>query len=458
MKTFLLFAFPPLAGALIGFVTNVIAIKMLFRPLREIRVFGVRLPFTPGILPRQRHKLALSIGGMVERELLTPELLRQRFKNEDVREKIRASIGRFSAKLLGSPLREIVNTESAAPGLKAFARSLTASVIRSPAFEGCVTAVIMSLTNNLNLSLFDLLRPEPEGASAGDETRIGRFVEGELRGQAEFIAERIRDEAEKIYPGALQALIRLLRRDDIHRQLEAQGRIFLAGAILKLNVFQRFFISAGQYDRTLHERMPEIIDDLIDQAAGLLSGDSIRLQLLGLLDESLSRLFASEKPPMSRMIAGLVIAQARKPLGELLPALGFSSVEEAVKKLTAAVGRAGEPAQEGLLDVIKNSLLDKYGGQDLAGLLSINGEQKKEFDDLLVSYLLRIADTQIENALNSVNVKTLVSGRIDSLDMIRVERIILDVMANQLKWIDVFGAILGFTIGLFQSVFSWLVR
>jgi uncharacterized membrane protein YheB (UPF0754 family) len=42
--------------------------------------------------------------------------------------------------------------------------------------------------------------------------------------------------------------------------------------------------------------------------------------------------------------------------------------------------------------------------------------------------------------------------------MLRVEGIILDVMANQFKWIDIFGAVLGFLIGLCQAGFSWLLR
>ena len=52
MKNLLLFCVPPLVGALIGFITNVLAIKMLFRPLRPHYLFGLRIPFTPGILPR----------------------------------------------------------------------------------------------------------------------------------------------------------------------------------------------------------------------------------------------------------------------------------------------------------------------------------------------------------------------------------------------------------------------
>ena len=49
MNTIVLFVVPPIAGAIIAYITNVIAIKMLFRPLNEIRVFGIRVPFTPGI-------------------------------------------------------------------------------------------------------------------------------------------------------------------------------------------------------------------------------------------------------------------------------------------------------------------------------------------------------------------------------------------------------------------------
>jgi uncharacterized membrane protein YheB (UPF0754 family) len=61
-----------------------------------------------------------------------------------------------------------------------------------------------------------------------------------------------------------------------------------------------------------------------------------------------------------------------------------------------------------------------------------------------------VLDGQIENMLASINIQEMVRERIDSLDMIRVEKIVLDVMANQFKWINIFGGILGFLIGLFQ--------
>jgi len=231
----LLFSIPPIAGAVIGYVTNAIAIKMLFRPLKPIYIFRFKLPFTPGILPRQRERLAISIGAMVERELLTAEVLRSRLANLDVK-----------------------------------------------SFQVIIT---------------------------------------------EF-----------------------LRRDDIRKEFESKGRILMRNIFSKMNIFQRFFISMGQYDQTLEQKMPEIIDELILSVETLLQEDRIKTKIL------------------------------------------------------AAV------------------------------------------------------DGQIENILASINIKTLVSDRIDSLEMERVEKIILDVMADQFKWINVFGGLLGFLIGVFQSVFVYFFR
>ena len=73
---------PPLLGAVIGYLTNALAIRMLFRPLRAWRLLGVRIPFTPGVIPRQREELAERIGRMVSSELLTSEVFSRRFESD----------------------------------------------------------------------------------------------------------------------------------------------------------------------------------------------------------------------------------------------------------------------------------------------------------------------------------------------------------------------------------------
>lgn len=64
---------PPVLGGLIGYFTNDIAIKMLFRPYRSRYLLGRRIPFTPGLIPSNQQRLAKKISEVIMRSLLTPE-------------------------------------------------------------------------------------------------------------------------------------------------------------------------------------------------------------------------------------------------------------------------------------------------------------------------------------------------------------------------------------------------
>lgn len=75
LSTIWLFAGPPLVGGVIGYFTNDIAIKMLFRPYRAYYLGGRQLPFTPGLIPRNQERLAKRIADTIMGSLLTPEEL-----------------------------------------------------------------------------------------------------------------------------------------------------------------------------------------------------------------------------------------------------------------------------------------------------------------------------------------------------------------------------------------------
>lgn len=68
-------------SALIGYVTNVLAIKSLFRPIRPVKVG----PFSiQGLIPKRRFDVAQSIGSMVASELLSQDdLVSQIISDED---------------------------------------------------------------------------------------------------------------------------------------------------------------------------------------------------------------------------------------------------------------------------------------------------------------------------------------------------------------------------------------
>ena len=74
----------PIIGAIIGYGTNWIAIKMLFRPLKPIKIGRFTLPFTPGIIPRRQEKLAVAIGQMVGNHLFTTQDIQDMLLCEEI--------------------------------------------------------------------------------------------------------------------------------------------------------------------------------------------------------------------------------------------------------------------------------------------------------------------------------------------------------------------------------------
>lgn len=82
----------PVLGGLIGYITNDLAIRMLFRPRRAICIGKWQLPFTPGLIPRQKARIAASIGAVVNNELLDAATLEQTFLSENVLSAIRGKL------------------------------------------------------------------------------------------------------------------------------------------------------------------------------------------------------------------------------------------------------------------------------------------------------------------------------------------------------------------------------
>jgi len=62
-------------GGAIALFTNWLAIRMLFRPHTERRIFGVKIPFTPGLIPKEWDRLAKRLSEAISTKLLTPDLL-----------------------------------------------------------------------------------------------------------------------------------------------------------------------------------------------------------------------------------------------------------------------------------------------------------------------------------------------------------------------------------------------
>lgn len=103
-------------GAAIGAVTNHLAIQMLFRPYRPYYLFGKRIPFTPGLIPKRRDELAKQMGLMVTNHLLTPEGIKKRLLSDTVKNQALVFAEQFTQKMAASDMT--VQEALAAAGIR----------------------------------------------------------------------------------------------------------------------------------------------------------------------------------------------------------------------------------------------------------------------------------------------------------------------------------------------------
>ncbi len=117
-----IFFVPPLAGSIIGYFTNDIAIKMLFKPYKPIYIGKYKLPFTPGLIPSNQERLAQKVSDTIMGSLLTPtelqKLAQRLLKTERVEsailwllqlalEQVQSDKEQKTAKVLANILRDL---------------------------------------------------------------------------------------------------------------------------------------------------------------------------------------------------------------------------------------------------------------------------------------------------------------------------------------------------------------
>lgn len=100
----------PLIGAVIGYFTNYIAVKMLFHPYHPVKVAGRVLPFTPGIIPKRQKALAGAIGNAVSDVLVTDEDFKEVLCSDSMTKAVSDGIAGQLEKLLETdvPLKTVL--------------------------------------------------------------------------------------------------------------------------------------------------------------------------------------------------------------------------------------------------------------------------------------------------------------------------------------------------------------
>jgi hypothetical protein len=509
---------PPLIGAVIGYITNWLAIKMLFRPFAEVRLMGIRMPFTPGLLPRERKRISRSIGETVASELLTAEVVRKRLSEPDISAATATAIDERLADILASRAADVLPGKGLAKtAVGTFVAEAWTGAVSSEAFRSALTQALLrsiSLAEKMPLSRFLPAEKAEELASLflapgnidAMRARLSAFVDGLYEGKAdegaaggltqlvppEAVEPLLEVLASGLYRAALPALEAFLDEPEVKRTMERYGREIVRNAIGRLNLLQRLIVGAAQYERGIAESMPQTIEDMsaaviallrsprMPDRAGQAAITAFRNSLKAPFSLSLARIVSRETakaalnaaldavaehgPGVAKRAAALASARAHASLASLVRSVGLPE-EEMASRAAAAICRTlsgsegGEDAARlfsGALAAFIEGLGRSLGEASLGEALGSSIASREALAEYLAGKVLDILAREAGRIVEGLDVSRIVQERIDELDMREMERIILDVAGKELKWITFLGGVLGGVIGLLQAAFLLL--
>ena len=511
---------PILLGALIGYVTNAIAIRMLFRPLTEYRIGPFRLPFTPGVIPRQRYQLSRSIARMVSRELLTEGAFRKRLEDPVFQNRVYERLSDLSDRLFSTPIGKLLDA------VPLPVREIGVSFLRTAVREALVTPFsktslpkppFRNLLEETLEAVWEIPVPAPvpreilrwiresEGGrrfihrvrrSVQEKVQEGVTLKELLGG--DLPSDRIRSILDPIYPKVSSFLVEFLRTPEVKKQLEIEGRFLLRDILSELTFFQRLLITAGQYDRALEERMPSIVEDVIQAIQRLKDEVLVKEKILHGIEEELERLL--EQPVqilyekagkewiegvwrilekgiengLFQILQSILLPRGEAPVplgiwvsqlsgiprGELTPrTLELIQAWFFPKEGAGQPGTSFSPIGEGLVSVLRRMWevpKTVVGEKTIGELFPLRREEKSDLDLFLSRTLFDILSAKLPVILKALDIEDLVAKRIDELDIREVEELLLSVISRHLMWINVFGGILGAVIGAMQVFVQYI--
>ncbi|MDM0451143.1 DUF445 family protein [Clostridium perfringens] len=487
-----------LIGAVIGYITNWLAIKMLFRPREAKYIFGMKLPFTPGLIPKEKSRIANKVGETVGTHLLNSDSLSKALKDDKIKAKFN--------EVAKEKINQVINSNS----------TLEES-LKNTLGENYY-ALKGNMINNITKTILESIQEEEF------KNKVKFYI-------VDSIKERLNKEPEKIIDFINS---NKFREVIINTLGEEKTRDIIGKAILKE------VKTLGKEDLTIEEVIPENIkpyieeyvksqkDTLVDIIKNLLrdnevshkiksaindnipsivsmflSGDVIYGKLVSLVDKSLSEeenkeyicdaALAFVHESMKKKVSDVINNVGEEKLEVISDALGdkiskkinteenidsiisklnckissFNSYEEIIKVLfndyenilidniDSMISQIINNNQlSGGISKIIEKLFDKFSQNSLNDICY----NKQNLENSIMSILDNLYNDFVENksakVLEIVDISSIVEEQINAFEVDYAEEIIIGIANKELKAITWLGALLGGILGILSPLLS----
>jgi uncharacterized membrane protein YheB (UPF0754 family) len=505
-----------------GYGAAWLAIRMLFRPRRAVKLGGLTV-WPQGMIPRHRERLAQTIGNAVGNELVSQEtVVNALFETDFFRRKVEGFVDSYTRELLSTSYPSFL--EALPAGVRAPVLDAIASL--QYRVSDYITNVLKSENTAASLSSFidrrvDDLLANRLGETVKEETleQILGFVESRFRNLVnapdfetkvrDFISARLDDLAqsqatlaEMFTPNTVSIIKERIDEQVppvVHHLAEiatSQNTRTHIGVLIKrevdeyyeqLSFFKKIFVSRvrihHEVDELVNDTLPRRIEEYLrgeafEQEADRFLNSTIDDVLSRPINEIIGQIAEDKLKFIKDEVAERVLALARS---QELATTVSAYLTDALHRLRPHTMRAlmqhlnPESAQR-LKNFLSNGLLTVFAREDTAR--TINNILSAQVERLLVAPIGRLSDHVPEGAVHKMttalteritnaaqerlpaaiaefDIGGIVRQKVAGYPVEKLEELVLSVAQQHLKTIELFGAVIGFMIGIAQAVYFW---
>lgn len=430
-----------------GYGAAWLAIRMLFRPRRPVKLFGLTV-WPQGMIPRHRERLAQSIGNAVGNELVSQEtVVNALFETDFFQRKVEGLVNSYTDELLNKSYPSFIEALpkgmrapvlDALSGIQYRVAEHIADTLRSEETADAVTGFI-------NRRVEDLLSRRL-GEAVGEETfeQVLRFVEerfhhvvtersfetkvrdfvggrlDEMAHSRATLAEMftpetidiIKDRIDRQVPPIVQQLAEIATNQRTRAQIGALIKREVDDYYAQLSFFKKIFISRER----IHQEVDELVDKTLPRRVEeLLRGEAFEQEAEAFLNSTIDSFFARPVNELvgqiapdkllmiKEQVAGRLLGLARSPeLATSVSAYATDALERLrPHTLRALLEHASPDSGERLKVFLSRGLLTVLAREETAQ--TINNILSAQIERLLVAPIGRLGDSLPEQTMRNMS-------------------------------------------------------
>ena len=449
----------PLLGAAIGYFTNWLAIKMLFLPYEPKYIGKFKIPFTPGLIPKERKKLSEKIANVTEEKILNKETIKENLFSEENKEKIYYLLEKnfYTLKEKDYTIDDILNkidkekkyelidrleeiiykniydilyNEKNQENLSNFIIEKIITYINNEDTKEKLENMLISFINNKNVKesiknvkLSNIICDE--GISNikisifENMPKICNFICDKLEND-EKLDEKLSHFIKKIIEENINPLTGLfVNKDKIYITIKKNIISYLNDSenqnIIGIKIFELISLYQNKTIFDMYNKLPEQIKYIIKEKS---KDENLKIYInkIKILDNIIYN--ESFKNNINVLTQNLLKYFSEK---------FYTYSKEYIKN-----------NKHKLLNIHINIILDKICIE--------------KFKDNIFNFIQKFIDKEGDNILKNIPISNMIENKINSFDMYTIENLIVSVTKKELNSITIIGGVLGFVIGLIPVI------